>query len=129
MNDPLIDPKSFAYRDSHGQDKWEAFTVSTNVTAVGDLTATGRFRIVGRSVEFQASLVGGTSIASTAGTTFLTLPVTATGTAGIAAMMNDSTSVAVGLCSIQVSTSRCYLPTQAASANTFKVYGTYEIGS
>lgn len=29
---------------------------------------------------------------------------------------------------IQVSTSRCYLPTQAANGNTFKVYGEYEIG-
>lgn len=122
------DVQSFVYRDSMGQDRWDAFTVSTNLTVVGTLTAKGRARTVGRCCEFQVSLVADTSIASTAGTTYLTLPIEAVGLAGHAAMTNDTTGVAVGLAVIQVSTSRCFLPTQAASANTFKVYGVYEIG-
>jgi hypothetical protein len=118
----------FSYRDLRGEDRWNEFTVSTNISSSGTLTANGRLRVVGKLCQFQVELSAGTSITSEAGASYIALPLAAKGLAGMGAMVNDSSSVSVGLCSIQVSTSRCYLPTQSASANTFKVYGEYEIG-
>lgn len=121
------DPKSFAYRDLLGIDRWEPFTVSASLTTVGATTYAGRYRIVGRQCFFQVSLVAATSIATTAGTHYVTLPIAAQGIGGSAAMTNDTTNVAVGVCHIDQATSRCYLPTQGASGNTFNVCGWYEI--
>lgn len=122
------DTKSFAWRDLTSQDLWPAFTPSfTSLTLVGALTATGRYRVVGASVQFQVSLVAVTSIASTAGTTYMALPIAAKGLAGVATMTNDTTNIAVGVCHVDTSTSRCYLPSQTASGNTFTVAGWYEI--
>lgn len=124
----MIDLKSFSHRDSIGQDKWTVFTpVFGSLTVVGATNYTGRFRIVGKSVEFQVQFSAATSIASVAGTDYLNLPVSAKGLAGMAVMTNDTTNISVGLCHIDVSTSRCYLPTQTASGNTFTLCGWYEI--
>lgn len=118
----------FADRDLRGQDKWETFTpVFGSLTVVGATSYTGRLRKVGKLLQFQVQFSAATSIASTAGTDYLTLPIAAVGLSGIAVMTNDTTNVAVGLCHLDVATSRCYLPTQAASANTFKLFGSYEI--
>lgn len=128
LDDIIIDENSFAYRDIVGRDKWESFTPTfTSLTVVGATAYMARFRRVGRSVEFQVQLSAATSIASTAGTTYLALPVNARGLAGIAVMTNDSTNIAVGLCHLSVSTSRCYLPSQLASGNVFNICGSYEI--
>lgn len=122
------DQGSFAFRDMAGLDRWETFTPSFgSLTVVGGTTYSGRYRIIGRSVQFQVSLLAATSIASTAGTTYLTLPIAAKGISGIATMTNDTTNIAVGVCHIDTSTSRCYLPTQGASGNTFTLCGSYEI--
>lgn len=122
------DLESFSYRDITGQDRWKSFTPSfTSLTVVGGTTYSGRYRIVGRSVQFQVSLSAATSVASTAGTTYLTLPILAKGLTGIATMTNDTTNIAVGVCHIDVTNSRCYLPTQGASGNTFHLCGSYEI--
>lgn len=119
--------ESFAYRDLVGQDKWDAFTLTfTSLAVVGATTYTGRWRRVGRAIEFQAQFLAATSIASTAGTTYLMLPTTAMGVAGSASMTNRTTNVAVGDCVIDVTNSRCYLPAQVASGNTFNIYGSYE---
>ena len=124
-----VDQTSFAWRDLLSIDRWEAFTpVFGSLTVVGATTYTGRYRIVGKRLEFQVSFLAATSIASTAGTDYLTLPVTAKGLSGFAMMSNDTTNIAVGLCHIDVTTSRCYLPTQLASGNTFLLAGWYEIG-
>lgn len=124
----MIDLKSFSHRDSIGQDKWTVFTpVFGSLTVVGATNYTGRFRIVGKSVEFQVQFSAATSIASVAGTDYLNLPITAKGLSGMAVMTNDTTNISVGLCHIDVSTSRCYLPTQTASGNTFTLCGWYEI--
>jgi hypothetical protein len=123
-----FDRKSFAYNDIIGQDKWVPWTpVFGSLTVVGATSYAGRLRIVGRSLQFQVKLSAATSIASTAGTDYLTLPVPAAGYSGFAVMTNDTTNIAVGLCHIDVSTSRCYLPTQLASGNTFNITGAYEI--
>lgn len=123
-----IDFRSFAYRDLLSVDQWDTFTVSASLTVVGTPTYTGRYRIVGRQVFFQVSLVASTSIATTAGTHYVTLPIGAAGIGGTATMSNDSTNIAVGVCHIDVSTGRCYLPAQAASGSTFNVCGWFEIG-
>lgn len=124
-----VDERSFAYRDLNSLDRWESFTpVFGSLTVIGTTTYTGRYRIVGKQLQFQVSFLAATSIESTAGTDYLTLPVTARGLTGEAQMTNDTTNVAVGLCHIDITNSRCYLPTQGASGNTFNLAGWYEIG-
>ena len=123
-----VDQRSFSWRDLFGIDRWESFTVAVSLVVVGTPTYTGRYRIVGRQCFFQVTLVATTSIASTAGTHYVTLPITAGGLGGVATMTNDTTNIAVGVCHLDVATSRAYLPTQAASANTFTVAGWFEIG-
>lgn len=128
MEIPNPDLTSFAYRDITGQDRWETFTpVFTSLTVVGTATYTGRYRVVGKQCQFQVSLVSTTSVASTAGTTYMALPIPAYGIAGIGVMSDDTTNILVGGCHIDVSTSRCYLPTKAASGDTFNLCGSYEI--
>lgn len=128
MEIPNTDQTSFAYRDLMGQDTWLSFTpVFGSLTVVGATTYTGRYRVVGRSLQFQVSFSAATSIASVAGTDYLNLPVAAKGLAGMCVMSNDTTNVAVGTCHIDVATSRCYLPAQVASGNTFLLCGSFEI--
>jgi type II secretory pathway pseudopilin PulG len=123
-----FDQRSFAYRDLLSTDRWESFTpVFGALTVVGATSYTGRYRIVGRQCQFQVQFSAATSIASTAGTDYLTLPITAAGLSGIAVMTNDTTNIAVGVCHIDTGTSRCYLPTQAASGSVFTICGSYEI--
>jgi hypothetical protein len=124
-----IDSTSFAYRDLMSVDRWETFTPSFPVlTLVGAPSYVGRYRIVGRQLQFQVLFAAATSIASVAGTSYMSLPIGANGLSGIANMTNDTTKVAVGVCHIDVTNSRCYLPAQAASGNIFALCGSYEIG-
>jgi hypothetical protein len=124
-----VDFESFAWMNLIGVDRWVDFTPTFgSLTVVGATNYTGRLRIVGRKCEFQLSFSAATSIASTAGTTYLNLPVKpAKGFAGFGAMTNGTTNIAVGLCDIDITNSRCYLPAQAASGDTFKVFSSYEI--
>ena len=111
-----------------GQDLWQSFTpVFGSLTVVGATTYTGRYRIVGKSLQFQVSFLAATSIASIAGTDYLTLPVTAKGVSGMAVMTNDTTNIAVGTGPVDVATSRFYPPTQGASGNDFIFTGWYEV--
>lgn len=117
----------FAWRDLLGQDAWSPWTVAVSLTVVGTPTYTGRFRIVGKMCYFQATLVSTVSIASTAGTSYVTLPRTASGLAGVSTFTNNTTNVAAGVCHVDVATSRVYLPTLVASADTFTLAGWFEI--
>lgn len=131
FDDKTISEKSFALRDLLDIDRWEKFTPAFgSLTTVGALTVSGRYRIVGKELQFQVQFSAATSIASAAGTDYLTLPVAAKGLSGIATMTNFTTKVAVGVCHIDVTatTSRCYLPAQLASSNVFNICGSYEIG-
>ncbi len=128
FDDAIIDYKSFSYLDLLGQDRWTDWTVAFGaLTIVGTPAYTGRYRIVGRSCQFQVQFSAGTSIASVAGTDYLTLPFAAAGLAGMAVMTDTTSNVAVGLCHIDVSTSRCYLPSQVASADVFNLAGWFEV--
>lgn len=124
-----IDLHGFSYRDLLGQDAWITFTPAFgSLTVVGATNYSGRLRIVGRQCQFQVQFSAATSIASTAGTDYLTLPIPAAAASlsGMAVMTNDTTNIAVGVCHIDPATSRCYLPTQAASGSTFTLSGWYE---
>lgn len=117
----------FTARDAVGIDRWESWTPTYSLTTVGAVTISGRYRVIGRKCEFQVSISAATSIATTAGTHYIDLPIAAKGLSGMAVMTNDTTNIAVGVAHLDVSTSRAYLPTQAASGNTFNVAGSYEI--
>lgn len=123
-----LDKVSFAYLNIQGRDRWEPFTpVFGALTVVGATSYLGRLRFVGRQCQFQVQFSAATSIASTAGTDYLNLPTTAAGLSGIATMTNTNTNISVGTCHIDVPTSRCYLPTQAASASVFLLCGSFEV--
>lgn len=123
------DLESFAWLNMVGVDAWTPFTVAvTSMTVLGTPTYTGRYRAIGRKIEFQISLISTVSIASTAGTTYIALPVTpAKGLAGWGSMQNQTTNVAVGACVVNITNSRIYLPALVASGNTFALFGEYEI--
>ena len=124
-----LDKTSFAYLDLTSQDLWKSWTVAFgSLTVVGATSYTGRYHVEGKVLRFQVRASAATSIASTAGTDYLTLPITAKGIGGMAVMTNATTNIAVGLCHIDATNSRCYLPTQGASGNTFTICGWYEIG-
>ena len=99
----------------------------TGWTDVGSPTVTGRYRTVGHKCEFQAKVVPSTSIATVAGTSYVTLPLTAAGLAGMAEMVDLTTLIAVGIGVIDVATSRVYVPAQVASGDTFVIAGWCEI--
>jgi hypothetical protein len=84
-------------------------------------------RFDGRKLDWQIGIVAGTSTASTAGTTYFPLPVPAKGLAGVAVAYNDATNVAIGVCAINVTTSRVYLPTWGATGDAIKIAGSNEI--
>lgn len=128
FDDKKISEQSFAYRDLTGTDKWSTFTpVFGSLTVVGATSYNGRLRFVGKLIQIQVQFSAATSIASVAGTDYLTLPVAAKGYAGIGVMTNDTSNISVGVCHLDVATSRLYLPTQVASGNVFNLYCEYEI--
>ena len=123
-----VDETSFSFSDLQGLDVWTAFVpVFGSLTVVGATSYTGRYRLVGRQFFFQVKFSAATSIASVAGTDYLTLPIAAKGLSGMAVMSNDTSNVAVGTCHVDVATSRVYLPTQIASGNTFNLAGWCEV--
>ena len=128
--DDFPNQQGFAWRDLHGEDRWEKFDpIFGALTVVGATSYSGRLRVVGKQCFFQVKFSAATSIASVAGTDYLTLPITAKSQSfsGLATMSNDTSNVAVGVCHIDVATSRCYLPAQVASGNVFNLCGNYEI--
>ena len=128
FDDVEIDQSSFTFQDLQGRGTWTTFTpVFGSLTVVGATTYLGRYRFVGRTCEFQVRFSAATSIASSAGTDYLTLPFTAMGLAGVATMSNITANTNVGAAVINSTLSRCYLPTQAASGNTFTLAGWFEI--
>ena len=128
FDDVTLDDSSFSYNDVQGKDRWRIWTpVFGSLTVVGATTYVGRYRIIGKQCQFQVKFSAATSIASVAGTDYLNLPFTAMGLTGMATMSNDTSNVAVGICHIEVATSKCYLPAQVASGNTFNLCGSFEV--
>ena len=129
FDDLDIASESWAFKELQGQDRWETTWTPTRTgwTDVGAITVLARFRVVGRSCEFQIKVTPATSIATTAGTSYFNLPVAATGYAGIVTMFNLTSNIAVGTGGIDAVNSRAYVPSQAANAGPFAFYGRFEI--
>lgn len=109
---------------------WATWSPSrTNWTDVGTPTVTARYCQTGNVVHFQIKVVPSTSVATTAGTSYTSLPAScgASALSGMGMMQNLTTLIAVGNCVIDTANSRCYVPTQAASGNTFLIAGSYEV--
>jgi hypothetical protein len=123
-----LNKNGFSFRDLIGQDRWTEWTPTYSFATATSLTVVGRFRIIGKQCFFQVH-VSGTSMATTAGTSYVDLPIAATGYAGSGMMSNDSTNVVVDTGHIDVATSRFYPPTQLASGDTFTMSGWFEIGA
>lgn len=122
----MLRKASFAYRDLMGQDKWTTWNPAYSFTTATSLTVSGRYHVAGRRCAFQVKTTG-TSLATTAGTSYITLPLTAGGYGGLCLMTNDTSNVAVGVGHIDVANSRAYPPTQGASGNDFIIAGWYEV--
>jgi hypothetical protein len=124
----FIDKTSFSYRDLLAQDTWNSFIpIFGSLTVVGTPNYSGRYRTIGKLAQIQVKFTASTSIASTAGTDYLTSPIAIKGLSGMGHMTNDTTNIAVGLCHVDVTTSRIYLPTQVASANVFNLFAEFEV--
>lgn len=117
---------SFSYKDLLGQDKWETWTPTYSFATATSLTVTGRYKVVGKQCFFQVKS-SGTSLATTAGTSYIALPIPAKGFGGAGMMSDDTANTAVGVGHMDVTDSRFYPPTQAASGNTFIFCGSYEV--
>ena len=109
---------------------WSAWNVTrTGWTDVGAApTVSGRYCVVGNLVLFQIKVDPDTTTAAAAGTSYTNLPV-ACGASAVAgdAVMTDMTSlVAIGVSVIDTANSRCYVPSQLATADTVLIAGWYE---
>ena len=129
FDDVEIARQSFAWADLTGTDKWITIwaPVRTGWTDIGSPTVTSRLRGVGRQCFIQVMIVPGTTVATTAGTSYIALPLTATGMGGDGSMMNITTLIGVGLCAIDSTNSRIYVPTQAATGNTLVIAAWFEV--
>lgn len=128
LDDMRLDDTGFAYLNILGRDKWYAWTpVFTNLTVVGATSYIARQRTVGHLCQAQVKMSAATSIASTAGSTYLALPLNAMGLTGFCVMTNDTAKTAVGLGHIDVTNSRMYLPSQVASGNIFHLFMEFEV--
>jgi hypothetical protein len=125
-----LDETSFAYLDITSQDAWKGTwtVIFGSLTVVGATNYVGRYHVEGKVIRFQVRFSAATSIASSAGTDYLNLPIASKGLGGMATMTNASTNVAVGVGHIDATNARCYLPSQAVSGDTFILAGWYEIG-
>lgn len=109
---------------------WTAWSPTrTGWTDVGSPTVTGRYCVLGKVCFFQEKIVPGTTCATTAGTSYTSLPVAAAaaGFTGLATMQDITTFIAVGACAFDVANSRCHVPTQVATGNTLEICGLYEV--
>ena len=107
--------------------RWTSFTAArTGWTDVGTPTVTARYCQIGGAVFFQVKVVPGTTVATTAGTSYISLPVAAAGLSGHASMGDATTLISVGQCVFDVANSRCYVPSQVATADILTIAGFYE---
>ena len=126
LDDETLDQNSFSFNDIRGQDSWTAWTPTYSFATATGLTVLGRYKIVGKQCFWQVKS-SGTSIATTAGTSYIDLPITAKGFGGVSQMFNDSANTGVAAGGISVGDSRYYPPTQGASGDTFIFSGWYEV--
>ena len=114
-----------------GTSAWSGWVPTrTGWTDVGSPTVTARYSLVGSYFcLFQVKIVPSTSVATTAGTSYISLPVSAgaSGIGGDGSMSDTTTLIAIGSCVFDVANSRCYVPTQIATGDTLVINGWYEV--
>lgn len=126
FDDKQVAEESFSFLDLLGQDKWTAWTVVYSFATATSLTVVGRFKLVGRQCFWQVKS-SGTSLATIAGTSTITMPVAPAGYGGSGQMSNITSNIAVGTGPVAVADGKFYPPTQGASGNTFLFSGNYEV--
>jgi hypothetical protein len=112
-----------------GQGVWSpTFTSLTEVPGGGSITKTGSYSRIGKYVYFTVQIVctGGATTASTAGSTYCDLPITAS-IDDTCTVADTTTNVAIGNGAINGSTSSCYPATWGATGNTIIISGKYEV--
>lgn len=125
---PNVVRDSFAFANLIGQDQWKTWTpVATGMTEVGVATYSGRFHLVGAQCFFQVKIVAATSTASTQGTTFLSLPLSAKGFGGDGYAYNSTSLTLLGGCAFDIANNRFTPPTWAATGNEIVITGWFEV--
>ena len=104
------------------------FTNLTVVNGTGGATYAGRYTQIGSIVYYTITITctGTATTASTAGTTYCTLPVAATYN-DTCATANSTTNVGIGTGVLDATNDRCYPNTWAATGNTITISGKYEV--
>lgn len=97
--------------DDYAEGTWTP--VFTNLTVVGDLTVTGKYIKIGRLVYAEMVVQSTTTTASTAGTTYSTLPFPQDSNSTCTAV-NYSTKASYGVGAVGLGDDRCYTPTWPA---------------
>lgn len=110
------------------QDVWTpVFTNLTVVNGTGGATYTGRYSRIGRTVFYTVKVVctGTATTASTAGTTYCTLPIPVAFT-DVCSIVNVTTNTSIDI-GVIADTSRCYPATWTATGDTILISGKYEV--
>lgn len=119
-------PESFAYQDSVGQPRWQAYESSTvNFGLNGVPTITARYYVVGKLCHAQVRVVAGTALTTYAASSFVTLPISSQSYAGIATV--NGVSSAIGLGTVVVSTAVVHMPTSNNVTDYINIFAIYEI--
>jgi hypothetical protein len=105
-----------------------AFTNLTVVLGGGSITYIGRYTRVGNIVFWQVTIntSGGATTASTAGTTYHDLPITATQD-DVSTAVNATTKIGLSNGYLDSTNDRNYSATWAATTNTIVLSGKYEV--
>ena len=107
---------------------WTPFTaVRTGWTDVGAPTVTARYSQVKNVCYVQVKIVPDTSVATTAGASYIDLPLPAFGFTGTGGMSDLTTFIGIGDCVVDAATSRVYVPTQIATADTLAIACWFEV--
>lgn len=121
-----LDRASAVYDSLIGILKWQDFTPSYSFTTATSLTVTGKM-LIALGMCFVQVKSTGTSLQTTAGTSYITFPITGSGLTGFGVMTNDTAKTAVGTGHVDVANGKFYPPTQAASGNNFNFWFVFPV--
>ncbi len=104
------------------------FTNLTVVPGTGAASYDGRYSRIGRTIfyKIKISCTGTATTASTAGTTYCTLPVAASEDDTVT-VSNKTTLLGIGVGFLDATNDRCYPTTWGATGNTIIISGKYEV--
>ena len=104
------------------------FTNLTVVNGTGGATYAGRYQRIGSLVFYKISITctGNATTASTAGTTYCTLPIGATYDDSVDTV-NSTTKLGIGSGVLDATNDRCYPASWTATGNTITISGKYEV--